>query len=142
MAYITNGYIVVTAGSDQLIIDDFDGGIDISTDGDKTTTRSSTQGYTIASMKLDQLYNIEVNIPPFTGSMIRVEDFYTLMKSKSFPDLTIAIYERIDTRYRITTYVNGNFKSELDYDSAISDEAPKGKIVLFGTKVKPIYTTI
>ena len=39
----------------------------------------------------------------------------------------------------VSTYVDGNFKTNLDYDSAVSDEAPKGKIAFFGTRKTPKY---
>jgi len=139
MAYIKNGYLIVSSDAEQLVIDDFDGGIDVKAEGDMTSTRQSTKGKTIASIQLESMYILEANIPPFSDNMARIDDFFERMKSKSFPNLTITVYERIDSKYKITTYVDGNFKTNLDYDSAVSDEAPKGKIAFFGTRKTPRY---
>lgn len=139
MAYIKNGYMIISSDTDQLVIDDFDGGIDVNAEDDLTTTRQSTKGKTIASMRLESMYILEANIPPFSDNMARIDDFFELMKSQSFPNLTITTYERIDSKYKVTTYVDGNFKTNLDYDSAVSDEAPKGKIAFFGTRKTPRY---
>ena len=141
MAYIRNGFAMVSDGTHQLIIDDFDGGIDISADGDMATTRPSTNGRTIASIQKHMMYSIEVNVPPFSATMERIENYFEDMKKRNFPDLTITIYEQIDGRYRITSYTNGNFKSALDFETAASDEAPKGKIAFFGTRGTPEYKT-
>ena len=41
MAYIKNGYLIVSSDAEQLVIDDFDGGIDVKAEGDMTSTRQS-----------------------------------------------------------------------------------------------------
>ena len=142
MAYITNGFMIIeNKQGDQIIIDEFDGGIDISPQNDMTSTRQSTKGRTIASMKMNVPYTLDANVPPFSDVMERVENFFQDMKSKNFPDLTITVYERIDSKYKVSPYTDGNFMSALDYDNAVSEDAPKGKISFYGTRGVVTYKT-
>lgn len=139
MAYIKNGWTIIKWDTNELVLDEFDeDAIDVEAEADKVNVRYTTKGKPIFSMLPEVPYRLTIAIPPKSKHMQKVLDFQRMLKQNDYPDLTFETYEKIDGKIKQSSYTDGNWAQDLNYESIMKDDAPTGTFQLIGTRIDEV----